>query len=480
VTASADALSFASVAELGALLRSGDVSAVALAELALARLNTVGRGLNAVVTLTPDTALAQAARADAELRAGIDRGPLHGIPYGAKDLLAARGYPTSWGAAPFRNQVFDRDAAVVERMAAAGAVLTGKLAMVELAGGFGYEQPDAAFTGPGRNAWDRERWAGGSSSGSGAAVGAGCVPLAIGSETWGSIVVPAAFNGVTGFRPTYGLVSRRGAMALSWTMDKIGPLAHTAVDCQIALAAIAGPDREDVSTLGRPPFQPDTRRSGFRFARMASVESGTEPHVAAHFDEALQVFREIGSIDEVTLPDLPFDAAATIVLSAEAAAAFEEFVGTEEADGLTAVENRVGLIDALAIPATDYLRALRVRRKAMQAMDALLQGFDALLAPGYLTVASGIGERFGEEQNDVESRTIGGAANLCGLPGLTLPAGPGRDGLPTAVGLTGRVDADAAVLAAGAAFQERTSWHRQFPPVKFHEESADTSRREPK
>ncbi len=465
MTVSDPSLTFASIAELAALLRAGEITAVELAELALERLNTVGRRLNALVTLTPETALAQAARADAEMRAGIDRGPLHGIPYGAKDLLAARGYPTSWGAAPFRDQAFDRDAAVVERLAEAGAVLVGKLAMVELAGGFGYEQPDASVTGPGRNAWDSERWAGGSSSGSGAAVAAGCVPLAIGSETWGSIVVPAAFNGVTGFRPTYGLVSRRGAMALSWTMDKIGPLAHTAADCQDALVAIAGHDREDPSTLNRPRVRLDPRRSGFRFAVLAEMESGTEPEVASRYRDALRVFRELGTIEEVALPGLPFDAAATIVLSAEAAAAFEELITSGAATNLAAPEDRVGLIDALAISATDYLRALRVRQKAMQAMEAMLQGFDALLAPGYPRVAIGITEHFREEPIDHELRTIGGAANLCGLPGLTLLAGPGRDGLPTAVGLTGRADADATLLAVGIAFQDLTSWHRQVPPM---------------
>jgi aspartyl-tRNA(Asn)/glutamyl-tRNA(Gln) amidotransferase subunit A len=205
-------LSFASIAQLGAWLREGKTTAVELATLSLERLETVGRDLNAVVTVTSERALAEAAQADAELAGGQDRGPLHGIPYGAKDLLAVNGYPTTWGAAPLRNQQFLEDATVITLMREAGAVLTAKLAMVELAGGFGYDQPNAALTGPGLNAWHRGRWAGGSSSGSGSAVAAGCVPLAIGTETWGSIHVPAAFNGITGFRPTYGLVSRSGAI----------------------------------------------------------------------------------------------------------------------------------------------------------------------------------------------------------------------------------------------------------------------------
>lgn len=466
MTVAPDDLAFATIAELGEHLRARAVSARQLTELALDRLDTVGRGLNALVTLTPETALAQADRADAELARGVDRGLLHGIPYGAKDLLAARGYPTTWGAAPFAHQVLADDAAVVERLEAAGAVLVGKLAMVELAGGFGYEQPDAAFTGPGRNAWDPECWAGGSSSGSGAAVAAGCVPMAIGSETWGSIVVPAAYNGVTGFRPTYGLVSRRGAMALSWTMDKIGPLARTAADCETALEAIAGPDLDDSATLGRPRYQPDRRRAGFRFALLASAEQDAQPEVAARFRDAVEVFRTIGTVEPVALPDLPFDAAATTIIAVEAASAFEDFIASDAPTALTAPENRVGLIHVLATPATDYLRALRVRRKAIQAMASMLRLYDALLTPGYARVASRLDEPIREEPGDPAARTIGGAANLCGLPGITLPAGPGRDGLPTAVGLTGRVDGDAAVLAAGIAFQGLTYWHRQRPPAR--------------
>ena len=463
MSAEIDPRGFPDVSELGRRLRAREFSAVELAGASLARLHDEGRRLNAVVTLTPEVALAQAAQADEELAAGIDRGLLHGIPYGAKDLLAVRGYPTTWGAAPFRDRELADDAAVVERLRAAGAVLVAKLAMVELAGGFGYDQPDAALTGPGRNAWDADRWSGGSSSGSGAAVAAGCVPLAIGSETWGSIEVPAALNGVTGFRPTYGLVSRRGAMALSWTLDKIGPLAHTVADCEVALAAMAGHDPGDRSSLQRPPFRPDARREGFRFATLDFAGAAIEPDVLARFEAALGAFREIGSVETIRLPQFPFDAAARIVLSAEAAAAFEEFVESGSSVDLAAPEDRIGLLDGLAIPASDYLRALRIRRKAMAALGELLAPFDAMITPAYPRVAPSLTRRFSEEPNDPAARPIGGAANFCGLPGLFLPMGPGRDGLPTAVTLTGRADEDAAVLAAGIAYQARTDWHLQHP-----------------
>jgi aspartyl-tRNA(Asn)/glutamyl-tRNA(Gln) amidotransferase subunit A len=467
-------LAFASVVELGRILRAGDVTAVELATMALERLDAIGRQLNAVVCLTPDFALAQARRADDELAAGHDRGPLHGIPYGAKDLLATERYPTTWGAAPFREQRFDRDAAVVERLADAGAVLVAKLAMVELAGGFGYEQPDAALTGPGKNAWSPDHWAGGSSSGSGAAVAAGCVPFAIGSETWGSIVVPAAYNGVAGFRPTYGLVSRRGAMALSWSLDKIGPLARSAKDCELVLAAIAGADDGDPTTLRRPTFRAEARRSGFRFAALAGQDLDAEPDVAARYAEAVAVLRQIGEVEEFVLPNLPCDAAAEVVLLAEAASAFEGFIIDGGAAALTAPEDRTGLIDALSISAVDYLRAMRVRGMAMHAMDALLAPYDAVIAPAHASVATRIDEPVSTEPDVAPLRTMGGTANLCGLPGLSLASGPGRDGLPTAVVLTGRADADAAVLAAGIAFQELTAWHLQRPPA-WNDRSSFTS-----
>ena len=237
-----DHLAFASVRELGRMPRAGETTPTALTAFFLTRLESAGRRLNAVVTITRERALAEAALAERELAAGHDRGPLHGIPYGAKDLCAtAPPYPTSWGAAPLRDQQFAADATVLARLRAAGAILVAKLAMVELAGGMGYEQPNATFTGPGLNPWNPDSWSGGSSSGSGSAVGAGAAPFAIGSETVGSIMTPAAFCGVSGLRPTYGRVSRHGAMALCWTLDKLGPMCRSADDCGLVLAAIAGP-----------------------------------------------------------------------------------------------------------------------------------------------------------------------------------------------------------------------------------------------
>ena len=271
---------FTGLTELGQALRTGETTSRELTEYFLDRLETLGPTYNALVTSTRDRAIREADEADDELDRGIDRGPLHGIPYGAKDLLATADYPTTWGAVPFRDQQFDHDAAVIRKLDEAGAVLIGKLAMVELAGGWGYDQPNASLTGPGLNAWDRTRWAGGSSSGSGSAVGAGLVPFALGTETWGSIHCPSVFNGITGLRPTLGRVSRDGAMALSWTMDKIGPMTRSAVDCDLVLRAIAGADPADQQTVGQPALRNIGPARALRIGTLAGSLDGAAPGVA--------------------------------------------------------------------------------------------------------------------------------------------------------------------------------------------------------
>ena len=316
---------FLSVVELGRLLRQKKTSATELATYCLDRLERLGPRLNAVVTVSRERALAEAAEADREIRRGKWRGALHGIPYGVKDLLAAKGYPTTWGAEPYRQQKFDSDATVVERLGAAGAVLVGKLAMVELAGGMGYNQANASFTGPGRTPWNPEYWSGGSSSGPGAAVAAGLVPFTIGSETSGSILTPAAYCGVTGLRPTYGLVSRHGAMALAWTMDKLGPLGRSAEDCAIVLAAIAGRDAKDPSSVARGfqvPSAPNAKQR-FRVAIPKGADKDIQPEVAANFRAALKVLADrIDVVEGVELPDLPYGAVAGMIIAAEGACAF--------------------------------------------------------------------------------------------------------------------------------------------------------------
>jgi aspartyl-tRNA(Asn)/glutamyl-tRNA(Gln) amidotransferase subunit A len=460
---SADSISFATVAELGQKIRSGAVSPTELADHFLARLDTIGRRLNALVTLIPELARAQAQQAEAELAAGVDRGPLHGIPYGAKDLLAVPGYPTTWGAAPFAEQTFVVEAAVIERLREAGAVLLGKLAMVELAGGFGYEQPNAALTGPGCNGWDEQSWSGGSSSGSGSAVATGCVPFAIGTETWGSIHCPSAFNGITGLRPTYGRVSRRGAMTLSWTMDKIGPMARTADDCAAVYAAIAGPDPGDPASLLQRQLPAGNLQPPFRIGVCRGAFEHAQPDVVANAEASIEILRGIGTVEEVDLPDIPWDAAASTIVIAEAASAFEEFISEGKSFELTAPEDRAGLFHGLTIPAVDYIRALRIRRAGGRAMDALLERYDALVAPTYPHVAPPIDQPFATYFDREQRRNLGGMGNLCGLPSITVPNGFGERGLPTGFEILGRAYDEDRVLAVARALQIRTGWHKQHP-----------------
>src|SRR5919202_3232462 len=243
---------FAPVSELAAQIRARRVSPVELTEAYLQRLEKVGKRLNAVAFVMRETALREAREAEAEIRRGRYRGPLHGVPYGVKDLIATRDAPTTWGATPYKEQRFDYDASVVTRLREAGAVLLGKLAMIELAGGMGYNEADASWTGACRTPWNTGFWSGGSSSGPGAATAAACVAFAIGSETSGSIITPSAFCGLSGLRPTYGAVSRHGAMALSWTLDKLGPMCRSAQDAALVFAAVAGRDPLDPTSHDSP------------------------------------------------------------------------------------------------------------------------------------------------------------------------------------------------------------------------------------
>src|SRR5580658_6780925 len=244
-----DEVFFLPIAELASRIRSRKLSPVSLTEQFLDRSQSLGPKFSAYVTLTSDLALEQAHRAEKEISAGHYRGPLHGIPYAAKDLFAVRGYPTTWGAKPYADQRFDYDAAVIERLAGAGAILLGKAAMIELAGGMGYRYASASLTGAAKSPWSVSCGTGGSSSGSGAIVSASLAPFAIGTETWGSIICPSAFCGISGFRPTFGRVSRFGAMALAYSMDKVGPMCRTAEDCHLVLSVLAGHDPRDLSSM---------------------------------------------------------------------------------------------------------------------------------------------------------------------------------------------------------------------------------------
>ena len=459
---------FVPVRRLGEMLRAGAMSPVALAETFLHRLETLGPRYNAVVTLTRDRAMEQARHAERELAAGRDRGPLHGIPYGAKDLLATSGgVPTSWGAAILKDQRFDEDATAIRKLEAAGAVLCAKLAMVELAGGMGYRQPHASFTGPGINPWHPDAWSGGSSSGSGSAVSAGLVPFAIGSETWGSILGPAGYCGVAGLRPTYGRVSRHGAMALCWTLDKLGPIALTADDCGLVLDAIAGPDPADPTAAARPyryAGEDDPSRR-FRFAVLRNATAGCDEAVRASFETSLDVLRRIGTVEEVDLPDLPWEIVTRTILQVEAASAFEDVIESGAIAGLTAPEDHYSAYAREAILAKDYVKALRLRGVMAREADALLARFDALAAPGRATVAPPLDRDFRSAVGGSAPDVMGAVGNGAGLPAVIVPNGVGDRGLPTSLQLMGRAWEENTILAAACAYQSLTDWHHRHPIV---------------
>jgi Asp-tRNA(Asn)/Glu-tRNA(Gln) amidotransferase A subunit family amidase len=472
---------FASVRALGAMLRQGKVTSVQLAEESLARLESLGPKLGALVTLMRESALAEARARDAEAKAGRWRGPLHGIPYGGKDLLATKGVPTTWGAEPFRDQVFDHDATVVQRLREAGAVLVAKLAMVELAGGMGYNNPDASFTGPGRSPWNPAHWSGGSSSGSGAATAAGLVPFAIGSETSGSILTPATFCGLSGLRPTYGLVSRHGAMALCWTLDKLGPMCRTADDCALVLMAIAGAD----------PADPTTVAGGFRYAplpagrrpKIGVLKNATaraQPEVQANFEASVAVLRGFADVEDgVEFPDYPYGPAVGIIVDAEGASAFRSLIESGGLKQLREKNDRLGGYPAMMTLAADYVDALRVRVPMRRALDALLARYDAVVAPTRTGVAPPIGYDFDKPpqpspapspspspaaDRPAPPATIPGG-NLAGLPALCVPNGFGQRGLPTSLQFLGRAFSESALVDLAVRYQKATDWHARRPDL---------------
>src|SRR5579885_1886865 len=323
-----DDVFFATIVELNAGLRQKQFSAAELARAFSDRLERLGPHYNALALSLRDSALRKARQVDDDIKRGRWRGLLQGIPFAVKDLLAVAGQPTTWGAKPYAAQVFDYNATVVNRLDRTGAVLTGKLSMIELAGGPSYRYARASLQGPCLNPWDRTRWAGGSSSGSGAAVAAGLVPFALGSETSGSILTPSAFCGVTGLRPTYGLVSRHGAMALSWTMDKIGPICRTADDCGLVLHAIAGADEQDPGSAGKsfyytPQYAPDPKTVRVGYAAV-DIDAWAEPPIRAVFHRAMDVIRVIGvKLNETRLPQHPYGLVADTIISAEGSSIFE-------------------------------------------------------------------------------------------------------------------------------------------------------------
>ena len=453
-----DELAFLPVTELSELVRRRKVTATQLTEMYLARITRYDPALKAVITVTRERALRQAREADAEIARGKYRGPLHGIPWGAKDLLAVKGYKTTWGAGPYRDQTIDADAAVVQRLDAAGAILIAKLTLGELA------QGDIWFGGTTKNPWNLSQGSSGSSAGPGSAVAAGLVGFAIGTETLGSISSPATRNGVTGLRPTFGRVPRTGAMALSWTMDKIGPMARSVEDCALVLEAIHGPDNFDRAVKNIPfswdaSLAPSSLRIGYNKAAFDLAERNDKnvvQHGTKRFDDAaLAVFRTMGvTLVPVELPEMPYGAM-RLVLTAEGAAAFDELTRSGRDAELVQQTPRDWantFRTARFIAAVDYVNANRARTLAMQKWHALFETVDVIVTP-----------------TNVGSQLT--ATNLTGHPAVILPSGfrdtseSDRTQVPVSLTFLGGLYQEATLLSVAKAWQDATDFHKKYPVV---------------
>jgi Asp-tRNA(Asn)/Glu-tRNA(Gln) amidotransferase A subunit family amidase len=490
-------LAFASVRELAELVRTKRVSSLALTEMYLQRLKKYDPTLKFVVTLTEERALAQAKKADAEIAAGKYRGPLHGIPWGAKDLLATKGYRTTWGAGGFENQIIDEDATVVKRLDDAGAVLVAKLTLGALALG------DVWFGGVTRNPWNSGQGSSGSSAGPASATSAGCVAFSLGSETLGSISSPSTRCGCTGLRPSFGLVPRTGAMALSWSMDKLGPICRTVEDCALVLQAIYGPDGHD-RTVHAVAFNWDANLE-WKNLRIGYLKAAFEPKPAQpqepakpeapktqeeqakaeeqkkrrdafqaraaydrkYDDAALAKLREMGvNLIPVELPEFPYDAIRAMLI-AESAAAFDDLTRTGRDKLLTSQKDYDWpntFRTARFIPAVEYIQAARARTLVMEAMAKVFDGVDVIVAP----------TNGGSDQLTI--------TNLTGHPAVILPNGlrgpdapkypfddpndfqnAGGPGTPTSLTFLGKLYGEAELLAFARAYQDATGFHLKHP-----------------
>jgi aspartyl-tRNA(Asn)/glutamyl-tRNA(Gln) amidotransferase subunit A len=470
-----DDVFFNSVTEINRRLKSREFKALDLVRAFVQRLEHLGPRYNALALLLPQQALHEAKNVDADIKLERYRGVLQGVPFGAKDLLAYKGQPTTWGARPYASQVFDYTANIIQKLSKTGSVLIGKLAMIELAGGGGYRSAAASMTGPGLNPWDRTRWSGGSSSGSGIAVAAGLVPFALGSETNGSILNPSAFCGVTGLRPTYGLVSRHGAMPLSCSMDKIGPMCRSADDCGHVLHAIAGGDHDDPASAGKsfyytPEYSRKMTDLKVGFAAV-DFEQWAEPDARPAFAKALDAFRSMGiHMTAAKLPDLPYDEIAETVITADAASVFEPLIQSGEVNLLADAKQIAGLKAGLEIPARDYLRAMRIRSIIQQSFHEVFADVDLLLTPTWPGPAPKLSQPLDQPMSDSPLQTARGltdlisAGNLAGLPALSLPCGFARN-LPVAISVVGPAFSENTLIAVGREFQKITAWHRRHPPV---------------
>src|SRR5579859_1773509 len=463
-------LGFLPVTELAKRIEAKKLSPVELTKYFLARSEKFGPRFNAYARLTPEIAMAQAETAEKEIQRGHYRGPLHGIPYAAKDLLAVKGVPCTWGAKPYANQTFDYDATVIEHLNRVGAVLLGKAAMIELAGGMGYRYASASLQGEAKNPWDTKCWTCGSSSGSGAIVAAALAAFAIGTETWGSIICPSAFCGVSGLRPTYGRVSRSGAMALSYSMDKIGPLARSAEDCARVFSAIAGHDFSDRSTLpiDKAAFtysaSLDLGAKSLRIGFLTNAWKKIDSAVAKVYATAERTLRKYfpGAKNGV-LPEGPWEEAGGVIIGVEGAAAFRNLIRSGKVADLTDPLGQIAGYVNEQISGADYVRALQVRDILQRKMTELFDTFDVLVAASQPVTATPLEMNLETDLSFPDP--LGAIGNLCGLPALSVPCGFTDKNLPVGMQFLAKPGNDFAVIQAARTFQLHTEWHRRRPKL---------------
>ncbi|MDR6564163.1 MULTISPECIES: amidase [unclassified Arcicella] len=437
-------LAFYSVRQLAALIQSKQITSLELTKFFLERLKKYDTQLACVVTLTEDLALKQASQADAEIATGKYKGLLHGIPYGAKDLLAKKGYKTTWGSVPYKDQVLDYDATVIQRLEKAGAVLCAKLTLGELAMG------DVWFGGTTKNPWDLKRGSSGSSAGSASSVSAGLLPFAIGSETLGSIVSPSSECGDTGLRPTFGRVPRTGAMALSWSMDKLGPICRTVEDCAIVFNAILGEDGHDQSVMNAP-FQFDGNKKDLKGIKIAYLKKDFEGKYPNKTQDSLTLvtMKKLGAeLIPLELPNLP-SSDISFLLTVEAAAAFDELTRSGKDDLMVRqVKNAwpTSFRAARLVPAVEYLQANRHRTLLIQEFNNRLKGIDVYLSPAFA------------------SRNLT-MTNLTGHPCVVLPNGFRAEGRPTSITFMGKLFGEGKLLQVAKIYQDATDFHLKHPKL---------------
>jgi len=441
--ANRDELAFYTVTQLAELIRTKQISAVELTRFFIARLKKYNGKLLNVITFTEEHALKKAAEADAEIKAGEYKGILHGIPFGAKDLLAQKEYKTTFGAPPYKDQKFTIDAAVITKLEAAGAILVAKTSLGELAMG------DVWFGGKTKNPWDKTRGSSGSSAGSASAVSAGCLPFAIGSETLGSIVSPSTECGDTGLRPSFGRVSKYGAMALSWSMDKLGPITRSVEDAAIVFNAIQGTDKNDLSTIAAP-FNYNGNVKSLKGYKIGYLKADFERNYANRANDSLTLIKlkELGAeLVVISYPNLPVGAM-TFLLSAEGAAAFQELVLTHKDDQLVQQAKSSWpntFRSAQFIPAVEYIQANRVRTMLIQEWYEKLKGLDLYVTPSFSTNLS--------------------MTNLTGNPCVVLPNGFNQKGNPASITFMGQLFGEGKLLQAAKLYQDATAFHRKHPQL---------------